>query len=63
MITEKNIEAFVLTYNRKEMLKDSITSLLNQSAGKIKITVMDNGSNDGTENLVKEMQKSHDNLA
>ncbi len=62
MITERNIEAFILTYNRKDMLKDSITGLLNQSAGNIKITVMDNGSTDGTENLVKEMQKGHENL-
>ena len=52
---KNRIEIFILTYNRAEMLKDSIISLLNQSIGKIKITVLDNASTDNTENLVKEL--------
>ncbi len=60
--TKDNIEVFILTYNRKDMLKDSIISILNQSIGKIDITVMDNGSSDGTDEMVKEMMKEHSNL-
>lgn len=56
------IEAFILTYNRKDFLKDSIQSLLNQTVENLKITVMDNGSSDGTEELVHELQQSHTNL-
>ena len=59
---KNRIEIFILTYNRAEMLKDSIISLLNQSIGKIKITVLDNTSTDNTENLVKELMAKNDNL-
>lgn len=62
MYTKDNIEAFVLTYNRKDMLKESITSLLNQSIGDISITVMDNGSNDGTMEMLQEMMEEFPNL-
>ena len=57
-----NIEAFILTYNRKDFLKDSINSLLMQSIGDIDITIMDNGSVDGTEEFVKTLQKEHPNI-
>lgn len=62
MYTKESIEAFILTYNRKEMLKDSIICFLNQTIGEIDITVMDNGSTDGTEEVVREMMKEHPNL-
>lgn len=62
LYTKDNIEVFILTYNRKEMLKDAIISFLNQSVGEIDITVMDNGSTDGTDEMVKEMMSKHSNL-
>ena len=62
MYTKDNFEAFILTYNNKDMLKDSIISLLNQSIGEIDITVIDNGSSDGTNEVVNEMMKNHANL-
>lgn len=62
MSNKYSIEAFILTYNRKDFLKDSIQSLLNQTVENLKITVMDNGSFDGTEELVHELQQLHANL-
>lgn len=62
MQSGKTIEAFIMTYNRKEFLRDSITSMLNQTIENLEITVMDNGSTDGTEEIVKEFQASHPNL-
>ena len=62
MYTNKNIEAFILTYNRKEMLTDSIICFFNQTIGEIDITVMDNCSTDGTEETVKQLMKEHSNL-
>lgn len=56
------IEAFIMTYNRKEFLRDSITSMLNQTIDNLDITVMDNGSTDGTEDVVKEFQALHPNV-
>lgn len=44
----------VVTYNRKEKLKKSINSLLNQSIQPQKIILVDNHSTDGTNILVKE---------
>ena len=62
MYTKENIEAFVFTSNRKDYLKDAVTSLLNQSIGDISITVMDVGSTDGTGDMIYEMSKSYPNL-
>ena len=58
----KTIEAFIITYNRKDLLKDSIQSLLNQTIGNLETTVMDNGSTDGTEAVVNELQATYPNL-
>lgn len=62
LYTKDNIEAFVLTYNRRDMLKEAVTSLLNQTIGNINVTVMDNCSTDDTEDVIKEMQKEYPNL-
>lgn len=62
MYRVENIEVFILTYNRSSFLTDSIKSILKQSIGKIKVTVMDNASTDNTEELVKNFQKTNDNL-
>lgn len=62
LYTKDNIEAFVFTSNRKDMLKDAVKSLLNQSIGNISITVIDIGSTDGTGDMVYEMSREHKNL-
>ena len=47
------IVALVVTYNRKNMLKENIESLLNQNTSEFDILIVDNASTDGTEELVK----------
>ena len=54
----KNIAAVVVTFNRLEFLKEVIQSLENQTIKPDRIIVVNNGSDDGTE----EWLKSHDGL-
>jgi glycosyltransferase involved in cell wall biosynthesis len=53
-----NIEVFILTYNRKNYLKYSINSILNQSYKPYRLTIVDNGSIDGTSDMCQEYQKN-----
>lgn len=46
--------AIVVTYNRKELLKECLTSLLNQSIKLDEVIVIDNASTDDTPKMVKE---------
>lgn len=45
--------AVVVTYNRKALLKDCLTALMNQTRRLNEIFVIDNASTDGTDSLVK----------
>ena len=62
LYTKDNIEAFIFTSNKKDFLKESITSILNQTIGNISITVIDIASSDGTGDLVYQMSKEHPNI-
>jgi len=53
---KKPLEIFVLTYNRKQYLKYCLDSILNQSCRDFFITVIDNGSTDGTLELLHEYE-------
>ena len=44
--------AVVTTYNRLALLKENVESLLNQSFSKLDIIIVNNNSNDGTEEYV-----------
>ena len=55
IITNNDIEIFVLTYNRCEYLKESLQSILNQSVKDITITIIDNASTDGTQEYVEQL--------
>lgn len=57
----KEIEVFILTKNRIDLLKYSINSILNQTH-KVKLTIIDNNSDDLTEVYVKDLMKHHDNV-
>lgn len=50
---KNKIAAVVVTYNRKEMLRECIDALLNQSYESFDILVIDNHSTDGTAELFK----------
>ena len=48
-----NISVVIPTYNRVELLKRSIDSVINQTIKPFEIIIVDDGSNDGTEAMVK----------
>lgn len=52
MYTIDDIQIFIATHNRADFLKESIESILNQTAGVKRITVLDNESTDNTEDVV-----------
>lgn len=56
MKEKTKITAVVVTYNRKYNLIKCIKSLLNQTIKINKIIIVDNGSTDGTENILREHQ-------
>lgn len=53
--TEKyRVAAIVVTYNRKELLRECLLALLSQTRPLDEIIVIDNASTDGTDQLIKE---------
>ena len=49
----KKTVAVVVTYNRKELLKDNIAHLISQSAkDSLDIIIIDNASTDGTKEYI-----------
>lgn len=52
------IVALVVTYNRKELLKENIKALLDQSYNKFDILVVDNASTDGTDQYIKKIKNN-----
>ena len=48
-----NISVVIPSYNRKEFLKRSIDSAINQTKKPFEIIVVDDGSTDGTESIIK----------
>jgi rhamnopyranosyl-N-acetylglucosaminyl-diphospho-decaprenol beta-1,3/1,4-galactofuranosyltransferase len=50
----KNIAAVIVTYNRKELLIEALSALVNQTIKLKKIYLIDNNSNDGTYELLHE---------
>lgn len=46
----------IVTYNRKKLLKENIEALLNQTFKDHDILIVDNNSNDGTKEMVAEIQ-------
>ena len=51
-----------MTYNRKDMLEESLISLLNQTVKGFKIFIADNASTDGTEEIIKKYQAKYQNI-
>ena len=50
-----DIVAIIVTYNRKELLKESILSLLQQTYQSFSIYIVDNASTDGTYDYINDM--------
>ena len=54
----KKVIAVVVTYNRKELLKECIEALLNQDYKNCHILIVDNASTDGTKEYINEYLKN-----
>lgn len=54
MIQDKKVMVVVVTYNRKELLKESIKALLEQDYNNCHILIVDNASTDGTKEYIEE---------
>ncbi|MDM1695100.1 glycosyltransferase [Thiopseudomonas alkaliphila] len=53
------VSVYIPTYNRLEMLKRAIASVLNQTYTNYEIILVDDGSNDGTKEYIKKLSKSN----
>ncbi len=51
----KTVSVCIPTYNRKEYLKETIQSILEQTYKDYEIVIVDDGSTDGTEQMIKEL--------
>ncbi len=58
------LSVVIPTYNRKDLLKECLDSLLDQTYPKedYEIVVVDDGSTDGTEDMLRQMSGEHGNL-
>lgn len=54
----KKVVAIIVTYNRKELLKECINALLIQDYNNCDILIIDNASTDGTKEYIKDELKS-----
>ena len=54
----KKVIAVVVTYNRKELLKECLEALLKQDYGNCEILIVDNASTDGTKEYIKDLLKN-----
>ena len=62
MELSKKLEIFIRTYNRCQLMRETLLSVLNQGAGNIKVTVFDNASTDDTGPTVRALMEGHENL-
>ena len=54
----KKVIAVIVTYNRKELLKESVEALLNQNYKNCDVLIIDNASTDGTVEYIDELLKN-----
>jgi GT2 family glycosyltransferase len=51
--SNKKVVAVIVTYNRKELLKECVNALLNQDYEGLDVLIVDNASTDGTKDYIK----------
>lgn len=56
------VSVVIPTYNRKDLLKEAIDSVLAQDYSNLEIIVADNASTDGTKELIEEYSVTHSNI-
>lgn len=57
-VSKEKVIAIIVTYNRKELLKESIEALLNQKYKNLDILIIDNHSTDGTKEYIDDYIKT-----
>ncbi|OGY27923.1 MAG: hypothetical protein A2802_02615 [Candidatus Woykebacteria bacterium RIFCSPHIGHO2_01_FULL_43_29] len=57
------ISVIIPTYKRKDKLRQTLESVLNQSIKDYEVIVVEDGSNDGTKEMVTELRDTHKNLS
>lgn len=57
-----NIYTVVVTYNRLELLKESIFAIQSQTVSSNKIVIVDNASTDGTDSYIDNLSVEYDNI-
>ncbi len=58
----KKVAIVMSTYNGEQFIREQLDSILNQTYKNIEIVVRDDGSKDGTVDIVKEYQSKHKNI-
>ena len=56
------IDIYIPTYNRSELLRNTIVSVLKQTYGNIRIVVSDNASTDSTQMMMKDFLLQYKNI-
>lgn len=56
----KEVLILISTYNGALYLEEQLNSVFSQKGVKVKVLVRDDGSNDGTQEILRKYQKSHD---
>ena len=59
---KSGISVIIPTYNRKHSLKEALVAVLEQWTKNYEVIVIDDGSTDGTVQLLQEMKKAYKNL-
>lgn len=59
---EKKVAVLISTYNGEKFLREQLDSILNQTYKNIEIVIRDDGSSDGTIDVIKEYQEKYDNI-
>src|SRR6056297_3803158 len=52
ILMDNKVSIIIPTYNRKKLLKNAIQSVLKQTYKNLEIVIVDDGSSDGTQNLI-----------
>ena len=59
---DKLVQILMSTYNGEIYLREQIDSILKQKGVKVKLLIRDDGSNDGTVQILREYEKKYKNI-
>lgn len=59
---QKKVSVIIPTYNRAKFIPNAIKSVIDQKYDNIEIIIVDDGSNDNTEEVVNSFQKNYSNI-